>query len=121
MELQNFFFFIENADSEHSLWSNRLDNSEHFHGTSHFVESAGHNPQSSETSDIISLMKELINQMKNSEISNQNLAETTQNFVSQIKSSEETNQKTNTLLASSITAQNSLIDSIRDLINKKFN
>ena len=82
MELQNFFFFIENADSEHSLWSNRLDNSEHFHGTSHFVESAGYNPQSSETSDIISLMKELIVQMKNSEISNQNLAETTQNFVS---------------------------------------
>ena len=74
MELQNISFPLENADSELSLWSNGLDNSEHYHGTAYFVESAGQNPQSSETSDIISLMKELVVQMKNSEVSIQNLA-----------------------------------------------
>ena len=36
--------FIENADSEYSLRSNELENSEHSHSTAHFEESDGHNP-----------------------------------------------------------------------------
>jgi len=142
---ENFVSFIENSNSEHSFGANGLDNSKHSHNTANFVGSAGENQQSNETSDIISLMKELISQMKNSTNSQNSLTTqlsslinaqnslttqlsssinaqnslTTQlsSLTTQLSSSINAQNSLTTQLSSSINAQNSLTQTIKELIN----